>query len=167
MPVGPGAKVSFRFTGPVASYGLTDVVVPDDLSGPLDVVLQTSGAGNADCTQAEPLNPGTTVSGDTSVDGGPQTVPFCGTSITADGVWFETRGTGGTFVASTCNQADYDTKINVYCAGCSNFVCVTGNDDDPGCSGFTSTVSWCSEPDTDYSILVQGFGGKPAHSASR
>ena len=146
LPVGPGGKVSFRFTGPVASYGSTDVVVPDDLSGPLDVVLEPSGAGNADCTQAEEIEVFDSVSGDTSVDGGPQTAPFCGTSVTADGVWFTVDGTGGTMTASTCDQAGYDTKLNVYCADCDNFVCVNGNDDGPGCSAFTSEISWCSRP---------------------
>ena len=161
VPVGPGGKVSFQVSGPDASYGSTAVAVPVDLSGPMDIVLQTSGAGNSDCNQAEMINVGETVSGDTSVDGGPQTAPFCGTSISADGVWFKTSGTGETLTASTCNQADYDTKISIYCADCEDFTCV--DSDSTGCAAFNSEAVWCSEVGADRTVSLVAMITSPTH----
>jgi len=39
-------------------------------------------------------------------------------------------GTGNTMTASTCDQADYDTKISVFCGDCVDKICVAGNDDE-------------------------------------
>jgi hypothetical protein len=86
--------------------------------------------------------------------------PFCGTSQTAPGVWYKVIGTGTTITASTCDQADFDTKITVYCGDCpvADLVCVTGQDDNPACGGFTTELSWCSQAGAEYLILVHGFG---------
>ncbi|MGB5659001.1 MAG: hypothetical protein WBO54_05910, partial [Thermoanaerobaculia bacterium] len=95
-----------------------------------------------------------TVSGSTSdatLDG----APFCGTSNTAPGVWYRVTHTGSV-TASTCNQANYDTKISVYDGGCDGLDCVTGNDDTSGCSGFTTEVMWAADGTEDL-ILVHGF----------
>jgi hypothetical protein len=59
--------------------------------------------------------------------------------------------------ASTCDWADYDTKISVYCRGCEESYCVGGNDDGLGCVDFRSEFSWCSEEGVEYLILVHGF----------
>jgi hypothetical protein len=81
-------------------------------------------------------------------------------------VWYTVIGTGNTITAATCNDgnpatgdAQYDTKLNVYCKGCDDLTCVTGTDDFPGCLGFSSLVTWCSQVDVEYQILVQGFFG--------
>ncbi|MCP3980565.1 MAG: hypothetical protein GY716_14780, partial [bacterium] len=44
---------------------------------------------------------------------------------------------------STCDQADYDTKISIFCPECAHdyHVVVAANDDDPGCSGYTSMTT--------------------------
>jgi subtilisin-like proprotein convertase family protein len=160
IPAELGSKVSFQVNGETESYAPTDVVIPVDLQGNLDVVVQTSGAGGSTCDTAQAINVGDTVAGDTSIDGTPSGAPFCGTSITADGVWFSVEGTGETLTASTCNQAQYDTKINVYCLDCEDLLCVDGNDDGAGCAGFSSEISWCSEVGASYGILIQGFGGE-------
>ncbi len=85
----------------------------------------------------------------------------CGTTITSPGVWYRVRGTGHRMTATTCNDGTgYDTKLSVYCFGCDTLACVVGNDDD--CvdhSPLSSTVTWCSQYDTEYLILVHGFGG--------
>ncbi len=86
--------------------------------------------------------------------------PWCGTSITAPGVWYTVIGNGHTITVTTCNSiTDYDSKINVYCSSCADPTCVGGNDD--SCAEFTyrSTVTWCSELGAEYYILVQGYGG--------
>jgi len=141
-------------------------------------------------------------------------VPFCGTSNTAPGVWYSVTGNGHTMTASTCGEADFNTKISVLCPDCptessSNccvpnvspgcddpgcealicgmdpfccdvswdglcagaaedlcdaclpgfgMTCVAGQDDTPGCSGFTTDVSWCAGNLTEYLILVHGLG---------
>ncbi len=82
--------------------------------------------------------------------------PFCGTSNTAPGVWYSVTGTGTTITASTCNAANYDTKISVYCGSCDSLTCVTGLDDTAGC-GLTTELSWCSQVGAVYLILIHGF----------
>jgi hypothetical protein len=97
---------------------------------------------------------GTTISA--TVD----SMDFCGTSNTAPGVWYKVTGTGNTITASTCDAGtNYDTKLQVWCNSCDVPICVTGNDDDFGCtySSLQSTVTWCSEDGTDYLILVAGY----------
>lgn len=93
--------------------------------------------------------------GDTS-GSGVDAAPFCGTSISAGGVWYTVIGTGNTITASTCAGTPYDSKLNVYCGPCNNLTCVTGIDD---FCGLQSQVSWCSQAGALYRILVQGFGG--------
>ncbi len=58
--------------------------------------------------------------------------------------------------ASTCDAADFDTKLTVYDGGCGVLGCVTGNDDTIGCSGFTTEVTWTADGTEDL-ILVHGF----------
>ncbi|MBW1774006.1 MAG: IPTL-CTERM sorting domain-containing protein, partial [Deltaproteobacteria bacterium] len=82
---------------------------------------------------------------------------FCGTPVTAPGVWYTVIGTGNTITVSTCNDADYDTKLSVYCTDCdTEFTCVTGEDDTSGC-GLTTEISFCSQAGQEYHILVHGF----------
>jgi hypothetical protein len=108
------------------------------------------------CSGATPMTCGNTESGSTSLatfDG----VGFCGTANTAPGVWYSFVGDGSVVTASTCNSANYDTKISVFSGGCAGLTCVDGEDDTSGCSGFTTELSWCTEPGVEYFILVHGF----------
>ncbi len=106
------------------------------------------------CENATPIGVGIT-SGSTSQATIDAAAPFCGTSITAPGVWYSVTGTGNTMSAITCGFRTYDTKISVYCGDCSNLICVGGNDD---ACGLGSTVTWCSEAGSEYLVLVHGFG---------
>ena len=81
---------------------------------------------------------------------------FCGTSNTAPGVWYKVNF-DGLLTASTCNQANYDTKLSVYDGSCGALGCVAGNDDTAGCSGFTTELTWGGDG-TDQLLLVHGFG---------
>jgi hypothetical protein len=118
------------------------------------------------CEDAIPLTVGSVISGTTSdatIDVPPAFL--CLASVTAPGVWYTVTGTGNTMTASTCRDgdqstgnADYDTKINVYCADCENPICVTGRDDTAGCSYASTSVSWPSQSGARYLILVHGFG---------
>jgi len=86
--------------------------------------------------------------------------PFCGTSNTAPGVWYNLSvDFNGTVNFSTCDAADYDTKISVFAAAdCeSELVCLGGNDDGAGCSGFTSDLTVDVEAGQNLYVLVHGF----------
>ena len=102
-----------------------------------------------------------TVAGDTAANGYPWfSLGFCGTGIFAPGILYslEAPGTGGITV-STCNNADYDTKISVYQgADPATASCVTGQDDTVGCTGFTTEVSFDAEKGQSFLVLVHGFG---------
>jgi hypothetical protein len=120
--------------------------------------------GNDFCEDADgPLPVGSITSG-TTVDATIDEPPDidCGTSVTAPGVWYTVEGTGNTMTASTCvggGDADYDTKISVYCADCEEKECIGGNDDDPACGfDFKSTTSWPTQAGRTYNVLVHGFG---------
>ena len=111
------------------------------------------------CEDAIPLEVPSFTMGTTDGATIDDTFPFCGTAITSPGAWYRVIGTGNTMTASTCSQANYDTKISVYCRSCDEPACVTGLDDTEGCDGFTTEVSWCSRSGEEYLILVHGFGG--------
>jgi hypothetical protein len=113
---------------------------------------------NDDCADAAPLAVPGNASGNTSFANPDPEATFCGTSIDAPGVWYAISGTGTTITASTCNDAAYDTKLNVYCGDCADLACVAGVDDTAGC-GLTTSLSWCSQAGATYLLLVQGFGG--------
>ncbi len=84
--------------------------------------------------------------------------PFCGTSITAPGVWYSVIGTGNTITATTCSEiTEFDTKINVYCNSCVEPICVVGDDDNCDEFAHPEPVEWCSQAGAEYLILVHGF----------
>lgn len=109
---------------------------------------------------------GSITSGTTEGGKGPGEIsfPFCGTSFTSPSTFYRVVGTGMNMTASTCNDgnaatgsAEYDSKISVFTS--CGFQCVAGNDDGPGCSGFSSRVEWLSVAQEEYTIIVHGFGG--------
>ncbi|RQV94583.1 T9SS C-terminal target domain-containing protein [bacterium] len=108
------------------------------------------------CENAIAVAIGSTIAGST-LEATADNAGYCGTSNTAPGVWYSVIGNGGIMTASTCNDADYDTKISVYTDGCGTLTCVAGNDDDPNCSGCTSSASWPSNSDFEYLVLVHGY----------
>ena len=113
---------------------------------------------NDECTMAEgPLSLNTNTAGSTT-NANFSNVGTCGTTHTAPDVWYTVTGTGNTMTASTCNMANYDTKISIFCAECEDLTCIAGNDDGTGCSGFSSEVSWPSSSGVEYKVMVHGFG---------
>ncbi|MCP3980712.1 MAG: hypothetical protein GY716_15520, partial [bacterium] len=95
------------------------------------------------CEFAIPLAVGDTISGTTTDATGPDRDTLSGTTISAPGVWYVVTGNGNNLTVSTCDQADYDTKISIFCPECAHdyHVVVAANDDDPGCSGYTSMTT--------------------------
>jgi len=107
------------------------------------------------CEDAILIECGETISGQT------ETATFddvgtCGTSNTAPGVWYKTAAAGALTV-STCNQADFDTKLSVFEGECGDLGCIGGVDDSAGC-GLTTEFSWVSDGSENL-VLVHGFGG--------
>ena len=119
------------------------------------------GVENDFCEDAIAVSCGDTVLG-TTVGAVQDLTGTCVTSIGAPGVWYSMTGTGEFVTASLCNQANYDTKIHIIEAvDCnSSLSCVTGNDDGPGCSGFTSEALFFGEQGVNYFIYVNGFAGE-------
>jgi hypothetical protein len=104
---------------------------------------------------------GTTV-GATIDDGFPTPCNIDGTDlITAPGVWYTFESDLPCLSASTCfGITDYDSKISVYAGNdCEDLVCVTGNDDGPGCGLASFAGPFPGEVMTRYYVLVHGFGG--------
>ena len=95
----------------------------------------------------------------TTVGATADNAPFCVVTDLAPGVWYKIIGNGTTITATTCNtytqNQGYDTRLSVYCNDCEDLMCVTGNDDWPGCVPM-SEVSWCSELGREYYVLVHG-----------
>ncbi|MCB9213498.1 MAG: HYR domain-containing protein [Alteromonas sp.] len=165
-PPGGGTIMSYCHNDPVGvdftqGFGpQPNAVIVNTVNTPGNCLLGSCSAAPANdlCANAEPINCGQTLMGDTSMatfDG----VGTCGTSNTAPGVWYSFTGQGGSVTLSTCNQAAYDTKISVFSGSCAALTCVAGNDDGAGCGGFTSEVTFPVTNGTNYLVLVHGFGG--------
>ncbi|MDZ7841513.1 MAG: hypothetical protein U5R46_11990 [Gammaproteobacteria bacterium] len=112
------------------------------------------------CFGASEISCGETVSGSTVNAPTYDSLPFCGTSLSASGgVWYHFVGPGGNVMVtlSTCNQADFDTKIGVFRGDCNDLICVGGQDDTSGCA-LTTELTVPTEEDVDYHVFVTGFG---------
>lgn len=99
-----------------------------------------------------------TTVGDTTFANPDEENTACGAS-TAPGVWYIVSGTGATMTAFTCENSLYDTRLSVFDGGfkgdCEAMTCMVENDD--ACAGTRSSVSWASELDAIYFILVHGW----------
>ena len=117
-------------------------------------------AQNDDCSGAIPLAPATPTAYDTSAAtvGGPAWP--CAAGGAAD-IWFSyTTTSTDAVIVSTCNNASYDTAIEIFSGDCANLVPVVCNDDGPGCAGFTSEAVATGVPvGTDLYIRVGGWNG--------
>lgn len=131
-------------------FALTPVVVTALLAAPLGGPPANDQCANAIPVAVPSITLGTTIG--STVDSSFLT---CGVPVTSPGVWYSVVGTGNTMTASLCDGTDYDSRITVYCNLCTTPTCVGGDED--GCN-LQSIVSWCSQQDEVYLILVHGFG---------
>ncbi|NJO86820.1 MAG: hypothetical protein HC821_01835 [Lewinella sp.] len=116
---------------------------------------------NDNCSGAIPITAGSPLMGSTTTATVEAPLPAtCGTAITAPGVWYTyTPSMSGLASFSTCNMANYDTKISVYSGTCGTLTCLGGNDDGASCSGATSLFTANVVGGTTYYIVVNGFNG--------
>lgn len=122
-------------------------------------IVCTPPPANDLCANATPITCGTTVSGSNiGASGTGQPTTSCTTIPGSFGVWYTYVGTGDYVVLSTCNAANFDTKLNVYTGACGTFTCVIGNDNyTTSCSANSSRVGFQSVLGTTYSVLVSGL----------
>lgn len=118
------------------------------------------GVANDECANAIPIVCGQTISSTTVGSTSTDSPADCITTISGfPGVWYSFIGDGRTVTLSTCNQAAFDTKIAVYSGACGSLVCVGGNDDGAGCTGFTSELDVATDCGVQYYVYITGFGG--------
>ena len=73
-------------------------------------------------------------------------------------VWFTwTASTDETVLISTCNDADFATRLALWTGDCDNLFFVACNDDGLGCEGFTSQMISPVTAGTTYYIQLGGF----------
>ena len=162
-----GDKVAFQLNDPFNKWQPIYTMVPVDIAEVWDLVATPAQVPDNDlCDDALPVAVPGIVTGST-IGATADIAGTCDTSITAPGVWYSLTGTGTILSASVCPAdsngfADYDTKVFVFCLGCSGLgpACVAGNDDSPNCGfpDFLSTVVWCSEAGSEYLIYMSGYG---------
>ena len=168
----PGQTYYILVQGFGGASGNFELTVSDTANPCVDPVscVPPPPVANDDCADAISVAIGSSTLGTTlgATNGTELSLPFCGTGVTAPGVWYVVNGDGNTITVTTCNDAGtYDTKLNVYCGTCDAMTCVGGNDDGgtADCfapsvgANFESRVTFCSQNGAVYYILVQGFGG--------
>lgn len=150
--------------------GTTDYLDPclgADLGQAEDYVVEVVAAGhfppsNDECIDAIAISCGDSIMGNTKNATTDFGSPVCGTvSATSPGIWYvldDNSNLPGDVTISLCgSNTVFDTKLSVYSGDCSNLVCVAADDD--GC-GDQSEVTFASDGNTMYYILVHGFDGQ-------
>ena len=120
----------------------------DECTGAISIPIDGRGAVGGTTHQAGADAP--THDGDQS----------CGLSTgKGAGVWYTVNGNGSYLRASTCSEGtDHPTSVLVFSGACDDLQCVVGDNGSQKCeeSPFNgATVTWLSEVDTTYYILVQ------------
>ncbi len=128
-------------------------------SGPFSMEVTCATPPENDlCEDAIAVSCGDSVMG-TTINSTLDAAPECGTPLTSPGVWYsltDDSGLAGNITLSLCNDTDYDSKISVYTGDCGTLTCVDGNDDS---CGLQSEVTFPSDGNTTFLILIHGFGG--------
>ncbi|MBK6776238.1 MAG: proprotein convertase P-domain-containing protein [Flavobacteriales bacterium] len=116
-----------------------------------------------DCTQAQLLECGVTVTGNTS--GMANTLPtnacpFLGApSLSGVNWWRFSTPIDQEVTLSTCNLASFNTRISVFEGpDCNNLTCANLNDDQSGCSANSSEMSFLALANEVYYVAIHGSG---------
>ena len=120
------------------------------------------------CANAVTVTCGGTFTG-TNVNATTDSAPVAvttGQQIMTNGVWYKFVGNNQSVTLSTCNSS-FDTRIHVYTGTCASPVVIAGNeDDDDGCTIFTSKVTFNAILGTTYLIAIDGYGSYSTGSIS-
>ena len=135
--------------------------------------LGENGPGQINVEEVGGCEPGTAVVGDNDVDttgaiGINIDVAPCDPGPYGDDVlyncqfWTFTPDNTDDFTISTCNQADFDTRLAVLTSGCDPSTVIACLDDTDGCAGFTTTIEINLEGGTEYTIVCGGYSAGDA-----
>jgi hypothetical protein len=131
-----------------------------------EAIVEVVPPVNDNCSDAIDITPGTydftTIAATT--DGPDQPGSLCDvfeeSNINQD-IWYTyTASCNGTAMVSTCNTANFDTRIAIYNAGTCPIGAeglITCNDDGDGCLLFTSIVEWDVTEGESYLIRIGGY----------
>jgi hypothetical protein len=133
-----------RYTLRVAAVPCDAVPPADDECALATVVPAVGGAFAVD----------TRLATDSSAAINPGCDEGSGLAIAQD-VWFAWRPAAGTASVSTCDAADFDTRIAVY-RGCAEPSSIACDDDSPGCAGGTGRATFTADGTTTYRIRIGG-----------
>jgi hypothetical protein len=117
---------------------------------------------NDDCADAILVGNGSHVFSTllSQTDGPPDAPSSCGDFSTAIGadIWFRyTSSCDGEVTVSTCDQADYDTRLEIWEGGCEKGTLIACNDDGDDCAGFTSKLQFQGICGMEYLVRVAGY----------
>ena len=169
----PGSYRLVAAPGYDVSIGCDDSVGMDRYV--LDVVIDDGGMlppESDDCSNSIILANGSHAFSTlmATTDGPPDSPASCGdysTKIGAD-IWFRyTTSCDGDVTVSTCDLADYDTRLEVWEGGCDEGVLVACNDDGEECAGFSSMLQFPGVCGTEYLIRVGGYNSECGHGHAR
>ncbi len=132
-------------------------------SGTISINCGGGGGGpaNNECADATELslgsNPFSTILATGSTVLPAECVSFASATIFND-VWYTYTATGdGTTTVSTCDSANFDTRLAVYTGTCDDLVFHGCNDDGEGCAGFTSILEFEAVCGETYTIVAGAF----------
>ena len=116
---------------------------------------------NDQCIDARPIDVGSVEFSNVQANTDGPEFSSCvtlGSSVIHNDVWFEfTALETGTLSVSTCDQADFDTRIAVYVGTCELLTEVGCNDDGAGCGGYSSRLLAPCVKDERYLIRIGSF----------
>lgn len=122
-------------------------------------------SGNDDCADAIPITDGETAfSTESATTDGPSLPAECDEGfgvILGQDIWFDYTATcTGTATFSTCDTANFDTRLALYntCGVCPPIELVGCNDDGPNCADFTSELIVDVVEGACYTFRLGGFG---------
>ncbi|MBO6607093.1 T9SS type A sorting domain-containing protein [Psychroserpens sp.] len=154
--------LSLPLDGSVSGFDVLDLINGQGLCASLDAAgapINVIEPSTCDIEAIQEVVCGSVVAGNTG-DGGPEDVQpgFASFNGLLTGNWYTFTGTGDPMVIfSTCNAADYDTRI-IVTTDCGQTI-VGENDDNSGagCSGFTSLLEIPTTAGVVYEVFVTGF----------
>lgn len=147
----------YLLTGHIYVFCVDLQLSTSSLGGAISISCPTPAPSNDDCTAAQNISCGSSVSG-TLTGATIDNVPSCLSSGSAeDGVWYSFAGNDSYVTFSTCGvQTQFDSQISIYSGDCSNLTCVAANDDNPLCetNGSSSQISFNAYSGTTYFVRV-------------
>jgi hypothetical protein len=142
-------------------------------TGTMSITLNGGGGGGAGCEKAPEIFEGATFFDTTGLTDVVDLAGFCDPGAFGDDAIYNsafyrfTPVESGLFTVSTCNIADFDTRLAVM-EGCSPFDGVVAcNDDGAGCANFSSLIPAVElVGGVEYIIVVGGFSAADSGSGS-